>query len=139
MTVKVGLVMGEEKLKRTIGRNLKVAIKSKGWTQRKASQMSGVDESSLSKYINAKRLPFVDELEKLVEVLGVKMSDIDPSFKGKEQREFNYVEYTLGSSVNEKDDKVKLPVGVVNKLGLVKGDKVEFLVSDDDEIIIRRL
>ena len=68
-------------LKKEIANNIQKLMKSRGWTQTKLSELSGISKSTLSDYRNCKTLINPGNVEKLSEAFGVPKSEIDPSFK----------------------------------------------------------
>ncbi|MGG0756240.1 LexA family protein [Brevibacillus laterosporus] len=68
-------------LKKEISENIKRLLKTRGWTQLKLSEISGISKSTLSDYINCRTLINPGNVEKLSEAFSVHKYDIDPSFK----------------------------------------------------------
>src|SRR5690625_2230184 len=73
------------KLKNEIANNIRKFMKAKNITQIKLSEISGVSRSTLSDYLNSKTLINPGNVEKISTALGVKKSDIDPSFASEKQ------------------------------------------------------
>ncbi|WP_438349901.1 helix-turn-helix domain-containing protein [Paenibacillus sp. FA6] len=67
-------------LKNEIAKNLRGLIKTRGLTQIRLAELSGISKSTLSDYLNSNTLINVGNVEKIAEVLGVDKSEIDPSF-----------------------------------------------------------
>ncbi|MEK4669187.1 LexA family protein [Niallia sp. FSL R7-0271] len=88
-------------LKKEISENIKRLMKTKGWTQLRTSEKSGISKSTLSDYINCKTLINPGNVEKLSDAFGVHKSEIDPSFKTSGTENEGQVDY---------DSIVKLPV-----------------------------
>lgn len=68
-------------LKRIIAENIRRLMNSRGWTQIKLSEVSGISKSTLSDYLNCKTLINPGNVEKLSNAFNVPKSEIDPSFK----------------------------------------------------------
>lgn len=56
--------------------NLKKILEEKGMTQSELARLSGLDKSTISRYIKYNRTPHGDNLVKIAKVLGVKIERI---------------------------------------------------------------
>ena len=77
-----------------IGENIKKYRKEKGMTQEELAQKCGLSKNGLWNYENNKRQPNVKTLNKIIDVLGIKITDlIDNTISLDERKEFtvNYV------------------------------------------------
>lgn len=70
----------DKQLKKTIANNLKSIMKSKGVTQSKLSELSGIPQSTISDIIKEKFLVNAGKVQLMAEALKVPKSEIDPSF-----------------------------------------------------------
>lgn len=96
------------RLKNEIANNIRRFMKSKGLTQIKLSELSGVSRSTLSDYLNSKTLINPGNVEKIAGVLGVNKSDIDPSFKtnkdlSKRERQIETIAAHIDEDVTEEE------------------------------------
>lgn len=70
----------EKQLKKIISDNLKSIMKTKGITQSRLSELSGIPQSTISDIIKEKFLVNAGKVQQLADALKVVKSDIDPSF-----------------------------------------------------------
>lgn len=76
-------------LKQEISDNIRRLMKSKGWTQLKLAEESGISKSTLSDYLNCKTLVNLKNVGKLAKAFNVQKDKIDPTFKSEEGEETN--------------------------------------------------
>ena len=55
----------------TISMRLKCALDNSGYTQRELSEMTGITDVTISRYVNGLRVPKVTNLKKIADALGV--------------------------------------------------------------------
>lgn len=85
----------EKQLKKTIANNLKKIMKSKGITQSRLSEISGIPQSTISDIIKEKFLVNAGKVQTLAEALKVPKSDIDPSFDPLQKESDRYIKLYL--------------------------------------------
>lgn len=73
------LSLPEQKARETISNNLKHF--SRGITQKKLSERTGIPTSTISGYFAKRSTPNAGALQKLADALNVNKSDIDPRYK----------------------------------------------------------
>lgn len=69
-------MINEEKLKQRISKNIKRLLEIKGKTGIDVAKALGVDKSTVSNWINAKRIPRMDYIDKLCDYFGCTRNDI---------------------------------------------------------------
>lgn len=60
----------------TLGEKLKEKRERLGWTQAEAAKRAGIAESTVNRIERGKRMPHIANLKKIVEALGLEMSEI---------------------------------------------------------------
>ena len=63
-------------IKKLLGKRIKEVRKSKGLTQEQVAEIIGMEPASLSNIENGRYYPTSDNLEKIINVLGVKPSEL---------------------------------------------------------------
>ena len=56
--------------------NIKLLMKSKGYTQKKLAQRSGCTEASICKYVRGERTPTLKTAKRIAKALGVTIDDL---------------------------------------------------------------
>ncbi len=72
----------ERKLMLDIGHNLRKTLETKRISQKELADLTGLSTSAISDYITAKTLMSPGNVQLISDMLKVKKSDIDPSFRG---------------------------------------------------------
>lgn len=76
-----GLTPQEEQLKKVIASNIKKYLLSNNKKAVELQRGTGISQSSVSEYINAKTLPSAGNTQKIADFFGILKSDIDPRYK----------------------------------------------------------
>ncbi|MDW4420951.1 helix-turn-helix transcriptional regulator [Staphylococcus saprophyticus] len=80
-----------QELKVQISSNIKNIMKKQGLTQLKLADKTGISKSTISDYLNNKTLINPDNVQKVADALNVKKSDIDPTFKKDNKKDYSEV------------------------------------------------
>lgn len=72
----------ERKLMKDIAKNLRSILTRKGWSQKELAEESKLSTSVVSDYLHEKTLATPGSLQAMADALGVRKSEIDPTFAG---------------------------------------------------------
>lgn len=109
--------MGNEWSKKVLAKNLKHYMQVAGKTQKELAEVAGVSAPTFNEWINEKKYPRIDKIQKLADYFGILKSDLIEE-KGEDYSEMQKKNDTLSSIVirMQTDDKFFSAVESLYKL-----------------------
>ena len=101
--------------KKLLGKRIKELIKQKHLSQEKLAELIGVEPTTLSNIVTGRNYPLISTLEKIIQVLDIKFSDVFNFEHNKENKDLQAeIEQILNNNPNRMKDFYKIAKALVD-------------------------
>ena len=101
--------------KKLLGKRIKELIKQKHLSQEKLAELIGVEPTTLSNIVTGRNYPLISTLEKIIQVLDIKFSDVFIFEHNKENKDLQAeIEQILNNNPNRMKDFYKIAKALVD-------------------------
>lgn len=101
--------------KKLLGKRIKELIKQKHLSQEKLAELIGVEPTTLSNIVTGRNYPLISTLEKIIQVLDIKFSDVFNFEYNKENKDLQAeIEQILNNNPDRMKDFYKIAKALVD-------------------------
>lgn len=101
--------------KKLLGKRIKELIKPKHLSQEKLAELIGVEPTTLSNIVTGRNYPLISTLEKIIQVLDIKFSDVFNFEHNKENKDLQAeIEQILNNNPDRMKDFYKIAKALVD-------------------------
>ena len=101
--------------KKLLGKRIKELIKQKHLSQEKLAELIGVEPTTLSNIVTGRNYPLISTLEKIIQVLDIKFSDVFNFEHNKENKDLQAeIEQILNNNPDRMKDFYKIAKALVD-------------------------